>query len=158
LEFVKENYPVKVCDFIIANDFTGSMYNQINYAGYLIWRLSPEYHKVFTDSRYDVFGDRFVWDEQIIQLGIDRNPRGHNWDDLLEKYAINFIVITRDAPLNVRLSNHAGWRLVYWWIPPRAANTLRGYNIYVRNTPENQVLIERCEKSFGLLLERAPYD
>lgn len=151
MEFRKANYPVKVCDFIIANDFSGNMYNQINYAGYLIWRLSPEYHKVFTDSRYDVFGDKFVWDEQRIQLGIDRNARAYGWDDLLDlKYRINFIVISRDAPLNVRLKDHPRWRLVYWWIPVGAVSSLAGYNIYVRNTPENQALIARCENSFRL--------
>jgi hypothetical protein len=158
MEFRQENYPVKVCDFIIANHFSGRMYNQINHAGYLIWRLSPEYHKVFTDSRYDVFGDTFVWEEQRIQMGIYWDAPGYNWDELLEKYAINFIVITRDAPLNARLGNHAGWRLVYWWIPTRAANPMRGYNIYVRDIPENQALITRCENSFRLFSERDHYD
>lgn len=158
MEFRQENYPVKVCDFIIANDFSGNMYNQINDAGYMIWRLSPEHHKVFTDSRYDVFGDRFVRDEQIIQLGIDRNPPGHNWDDLLGKYAINFIVVSRDAPLNERLKDRPNWRLVYWWIPARAASSLAGYNIYVRNTPENQALITRCDNSFRFLSGPSRYE
>lgn len=159
MEFRQENYPVKVCDFIIVNNFSGRMYNQINYAGYLIWRLSPEYHKVFTDSRYDVFGDKFVRDEQRIQRGIDRNAPGHNWDELLDlKYGINFIVISRDAPLNVRLKDHPDWRLVFWWTPLRSASSLAGYNIYVRNTPENQALIARCENSFRLFSARDRYD
>jgi len=159
MEFRQGNYPVKVCDFIIANDFSGNMYNQINYAGYMIWRLSPEYHKVFTDSRYDVFGDKFVWDEQRIQLGIDRSAPAYSWDELLDlKYGINFIVISRDAPLNVRLKDHPDWRLVFWWIPLRSASSLAGYNIYVRNTPENQALIARCENSFRLFSVRDRYD
>jgi len=150
MEFRQENYPVKVCDFIIVNNFSGRMYNEINYAGYLIWRLSPEYHKVFTDSRYDVFGDKFVGDEQRIQKGTYWDSPGYNGDELLEKYASNFIVISRDARLNVRLKDHADWRLVFW--------SLAGYNIYVRNTPENQALIARCENSFRLFSARDRYD
>ncbi|HPB32507.1 MAG TPA: hypothetical protein PLB62_13715, partial [Candidatus Sumerlaeota bacterium] len=69
--YYESRYPVKEADFILANDFQGRMYNQINYAGYLIWRMSPESHKVFTDSRYDIFGGRFMRQEQAVQQGID---------------------------------------------------------------------------------------
>lgn len=156
-EFSKSSYPMEVCDFIIANKFTGNMYNQINYAGYLIWRLSPEYHKIFTDSRFDIWLDRFVWDEKIIEGGIERNAPGKNWYDLLEKYNINFIVITRDAHLNYVLKDNPNWRLVYYWLQPYSASQFAGWNIYIKNVPENQTLIERCERSFESLRRLRQY-
>ena len=124
------------------------MYNQINYAGYLIWRLSPEHHKVFTDSRYDIWADRFVWDEKAIEAGLERNPPGRNWYELVEKYAINFMVITREAPLNRVLKDNPEWVLVYYWIDPRSRSQFAGWNIYVRNTSANQSLIQRCNRRF----------
>lgn len=153
MEYKKLNYPAEACDFILANKFHGNMYNQINYAGYLIWRLSPEHHKVFTDSRFDIWADRFVWEEKAIEAGLERHPQGQNWYELVEKYKINFMVITRDAPLNRVLENNPDWVLVYYWIDPRAYTQYDGWNIYVKNTPENQALIQRCNRKFENLLK-----
>lgn len=157
-EFVKSNYPVEVCDFIIANKFSGNMYNQINPAGYLIWRLSPEYQKVFTDSRFDIWLDRFVWEEKIIEGGIERNQPGKNWYDLIEGYKINFIVITRDAPLNYVLKENPQWTLVYYWLDPYSASQFAGWNIYIKNVAQNKELIERCQRSFENLQKFRQYE
>lgn len=147
--FYERNYPVPEANFIIANEFTGKMYNQINEAGYLIWRLSPEHHKVFTDSRYDIFGGRFMRHEQIIQNGYDRkiSPDDPTWDDLLDLWKVNFILITADAPVNPLLRESGKWRLVYHRLPPNALTTRDGYKIYIRDIPENKDLIERCLRS-----------
>ncbi len=151
--YIRENYPTEACDFIITNNFNGHMFNQINFAGYIIWRLSPERHKVFTDSRYDIWGDTFLWDEKYIEGGVTRNPPGKNWYDLVDKYDINFILITRDAHLNRILQEDDEWVLVYWWIHPESASPFGGWNIYVKNVPENKALIERCKASFQSLLQ-----
>ena len=121
------------------------MYNQINYAGYLIWRLSPEYHKVFTDSRYDIFGGKFMRHEQIIQNGFDRKvfPGDQTWDELLDYWSVNFILITADAPVNPLLEGSGKWRLVYHRLSPAASSFREGYRIYVRDVSENKDLIER---------------
>ena len=39
------------------------MFNHDNFAGYLIWRLSPEHMPVFTDSRYDLWGSKYAKEE-----------------------------------------------------------------------------------------------
>lgn len=147
--YYEGNYLVPEANFIIENQFKGRMYNQINDAGYLIWRLSPEYHKVFTDSRYDIFGGRFVRHEQIIQNGIDRklSPEDKTWDELLELWNVNFILITADAPVNPLLKDSGIWRLVYHRLPQYAQTTRAGYKMYIRDIPENKNLIERCLRS-----------
>jgi len=148
--YYEENYPVAEANFIVANNFTGRMFNQINEAGFLIWRLSPEYHKVFTDDRYDVFGGLFMRQEQIIQNGIDRKVSfsDQTWDELLDYWRVNFIVITADAPVNGLLENDGRWAQVYHRLPPNAISSREGYKIYVRNLPGNKDLIERCHRSF----------
>ncbi len=151
--YYANRYPVLEANFIIANKFTGRMFNQINDAGYLIWRLSPEYHKVFTDSRYDIFGGKFMRQQRIIEAGLDRKV-SHNdwtWDELLDRWRANFILITADAPVNELLEESGRWQLVYHRIPPRARSAREGYKIYVRNIPPNKELIERCRRSFAVM-------
>jgi hypothetical protein len=54
---VEAAYPVEVCDFILKAKLPGPMLNEdVNYAGYLIWRLSPDPYRVYTDSRFDIHG------------------------------------------------------------------------------------------------------
>ena len=155
--FYESNYLVREADFIIANRFSGRMYNQINDAGYLIWRLSPEYHKVFTDSRYDIFGGRFMRQEQIIQNGIDikRYPEDATWDELLEKWNVNFILISADAQVNPLLKESGKWKLVYHSLPPHADSSRAGFKIYVRDIPENKDLIARCLRSLPSMIPPA---
>ncbi len=59
----KTRYPVKAVNFLIRNNVPGPMFNHDNFAGYLIYRLSPEHLKLFTDSRYDLWGSRYAKEE-----------------------------------------------------------------------------------------------
>ncbi|HOE63119.1 MAG TPA: hypothetical protein PKW18_09180 [Candidatus Sumerlaeota bacterium] len=149
--YYENSFPVAEANFIAANNFSGRMFNQINDAGFLIWRLSPERHKVFTDSRYDIFGGKFMRHEQIIQLGLDRKiyPDDETWDELLERWKVNFIVISADAPVNSQLEKSGSWEMVYHRLPRYARSSREGYKIHIRNVPENKDLIERCRRSFS---------
>jgi hypothetical protein len=158
-EFVKKNYPVEPCDFIIQNHFTGRMFNQINFAGYLIWRLSPEYHKVFTDSRYDIFGGRFVRDEQIVESGYESPNGAYGWQTVLDKYNINFLLVSNASGLTQRLGNeNPSWKLVYYWRYQGPGARPDEYNIYVRNVPENQQLIKHCLDQFEVIKRLKGYE
>ncbi len=158
-EYEKDGYPIELTNFILSNPFHGNMYNQINYGGYLIWRLSPEKHKVFTDSRFDVFGSKFIWDMMDIENGVDYGPDWRNYENLLDKYEINFVVVTRGAKLNSDLENNPKWRLVYFWLAPNATSTDNGYSIFVKNTKENMELINASIKCFEPIAasKRRPY-
>jgi hypothetical protein len=50
-----ERYPVKACDFIRQNHLTGSIFNNYQWGGFLIWYL-PDY-PVAIDDRQDLYGD-----------------------------------------------------------------------------------------------------
>ncbi len=58
--YLKERYPTQAVDFIERFEIPGPMFNDDNFAGYLIWRLSPEKLKVFTDSRFDMWGSYYA--------------------------------------------------------------------------------------------------
>lgn len=61
--YIPEAYPKNAVDFIVRYDIQGPIMNHDNYAGYLIWRLSPEKMKIFTDSRFDMWGSKFAKEE-----------------------------------------------------------------------------------------------
>ena len=153
------NYPVEVADFILSNPFEGKMFNQINYAGYLIWRMSPEKHKIFTDSRFDIFGSKFIWDMMDIEAGVDYSSVGRNYEDLLNKYQINFVVVERGARLNYKLENNPDWKMVYFYLSTYAQSTDSGYSIFVRNVEENKKLVDSCQKCFKSIIriKKRPY-
>ncbi len=133
--FRVNDYPVRAANFILQNDFHGNMFNEINFAGYLMFSLYPK-HKVFTDNRFDLFGSKFLPDfYQIDEAG----PR---WQETLDKYNINFIILERDSKLNMVLQYNTGWVRVYF--DPR-------YVIFVKNIPQNSDLITRCHESLHRL-------
>ncbi|MFB3895468.1 MAG: hypothetical protein ACE14V_04110 [bacterium] len=129
----KHDYPVYASDFILANDFTGNMFNEINSSGYLMWRLYPK-HLLFTDNRFDIFGSKFLKDFYAVTEVWD------NWQQVLDKYKINYFIISKDSMLDRALAKTAGWVKVYYDY---------GYVIYVKDIPENKELIDRCNKTFA---------
>lgn len=174
--YYPDQFPKDVCDFIIANGFEGRMFNPINVAGYMIWRLSPEPHKLFTDSRFDVFGDRFVWHEEAVREGKERDDwarldpddrtaqhkrervESAGWADILDQWNVNFIVAERSWDLvktqKLRLSGN--WERVFYWLKPPFRDPYDGYEIFVRRTDANRELIRRCRLSFEQLQKRDP--
>lgn len=172
MTYVEANFPKDVCDFIVANEFRGRMFNPINSAGYLIWRLSPETHKLFTDSRFDIFGDKFVWHEWAVRHGIEDDDwdriawekvglteaEGQHvrdlcgsagWPEILDRWKIDFIVAERSElswPVRPKLLLSSEWQHVFFWIKP--FDPSNGYDIFIRQTEENRQLIERCKRSF----------
>jgi hypothetical protein len=68
--YIEEKYPVDSVNFLIhnikQNQLSGPMMNDHHFAGYLIWRMSPEYMKLFTDSRFDIWGSRLVKEETSV--------------------------------------------------------------------------------------------
>ena len=62
--YIPGMYPENTVNFILYNNLQGPMFNHDNFAGYLIWRLSPEKIKLFTDSRYDLWGSQFAKEEE----------------------------------------------------------------------------------------------
>ncbi len=82
--YVRDRYPVDAANFILRY-LKGPMFNHDNFAGYLIFRMSPEVMKIFTDSRYDLWGSRYAKEElavfylREIPLGA-YDEKGEWWD------------------------------------------------------------------------------
>jgi hypothetical protein len=82
------------------------MLNDWAFGGYLIW-AAPD-HPVFIDGR----GDVFEWTGVMSDFGrwalLQDDPRV-----LLDKYKIDFCVLSPDAPMSHVMPLLSGWRTVY---------------------------------------------
>ncbi|MGO8720245.1 MAG: hypothetical protein ACLQMO_13685 [Acidobacteriaceae bacterium] len=98
--------PVEAVRFLQLHRLSGPMLNDYVYGGYLIW-AAPEY-PVFIDGR----GDVFEWTGVLAQFGrwatLQSNP-----NTLLDKYGINFCLLTRTSPMAHVLPLLPNWKSVY---------------------------------------------
>jgi len=142
------DYPMAAVQFILSARLPGRMYNRNNISGYLIWALSPEHYKVFTDSRFDVFGGDFLMDELSIAKGAEsahgerlylmpyRTPL-RDWRAVVDAWRINWMILERGEEVNRTLARPgSGWALIY--ADP-------GYAIWLKRTPGNRPWIDKYE-------------
>jgi hypothetical protein len=103
---VEEQSPVKAVQFIRTHHLSGPMLNDYPFGGYLIW-AAPEY-PVMMDGRTDVY----EWSGFLGEFG--------NWATLqsdpnllLEKYKVNFCLLTLQSPMVHVLPLLHEWKIVY---------------------------------------------
>jgi hypothetical protein len=136
--YVRENFPSTVADFVELADVRGRMWNENNYAGYLIWRLAPE-RKVFSDSRFDIFGGDIMRAEQEIAMG---NV------GLLDRYDVQWVITRSTKVLSLILSEDGDWKLAAQWP--------EGWEVWIRDTAANAEMIERARSTAPLAGAHAP--
>ena len=98
--------PVKAVEFIRTHHPPGPMLNEWIDGGYLVWAL-PEYPD-FIDGRADVF----EWSGVMADFGqwatLQAPPTA-----LLDKYHVNFCLLTRGSPMSYVLPLLPNWKSVY---------------------------------------------
>lgn len=166
--YVRANYPADLSDLVELSDLHGNMFNENNYAGYLIWRFSPEPHRVFSDSRFDIFGgDIQRVERQIIQGAVYMDETGRLvdlWSDLLDEYDVQWLITRGGAGLSRRLhdqepgaNGEAPWQLgAAWGARPGVPQEWWGWQIWVRNTDENRAMLGRLRSNAPLAGAWAP--
>jgi hypothetical protein len=87
----RAEFPVEAVEFFEGNNETGQIFNEYNWGGYLIWNLRD--FTVFVDGRTDLFGD------EIIGEWIEISKAENNWQNKLDHWEINYILIRPDRPL-----------------------------------------------------------
>jgi hypothetical protein len=106
IRMTEENSPVKAVEFIKANHLSGPMLNDYGDGGYLIWAM-PE-HPVFVDGR----GDVFEWTGVLAEFGqwamLQTDP-----NKLLDKYSIQFCLLTPQSPMAHVFPLMHNWKSVY---------------------------------------------
>ena len=97
-------FPEAAVDWIELDERTEDrIFNSYNWGGYLIWRGYP----VYVDGRADVYGDAGLlrWAQTYrVEPG---------WEDPLDKYEVDLVLVESDSQLAAKLANAPGWGLIY---------------------------------------------
>ncbi len=100
------DFPVHAVNYLKEKHLTGTIFNDFNWGGYLLWYRYPE-NKVFIDGRVDMYIDNTIEDYLTI---IKAQPGALS---LLEKYEPELILINKNKPLNELLKHSLTWKPVY---------------------------------------------
>jgi hypothetical protein len=136
---VGSKYPEKAVKFLKESGIRGNMFNPLDWGGYLMWYLYPDY-KVFTDGRG--LREDVVVQASKIMAAVKNDVRGMpEWKAHLEHYNVSMIVTYsvehfsgRLLPLIPALLNNPEWNLIY-------VDELS--LVFARETPENSTSISK---------------
>jgi len=103
---VDQHSPVRAVEFMQSHHLSGPMLNEYVYGGYLIW-AAPD-HPVFIDGRGDIFEWAGIFREFAGWATLQNDP-----NQLLDKYGINFCLLSRDSPMAHVLSLLRNWKVAY---------------------------------------------
>lgn len=104
-EHFHDTLPMDAVSYIQEQSPPGKIFNSYNWGGYLLWAL-PEY-PVFVDGRTDLYNDELI-DEWVLVM-----RAGDGWQDVLDQYGVNLILIEAGSTLDRVLEREQGWERVY---------------------------------------------
>jgi hypothetical protein len=101
----RDNLPFGAVDYIKDNKPEGKLFNPYNWGGYLLWGLQD--YPVFVDGRTDLYNDEII-NKWITVVRVD-----DGWQDILQEYDINLVLIEPDSLLDRTLIQEQSWEAVY---------------------------------------------
>ena len=104
-----ENYPVGAADYLAAHPEIGTrMYNQYGWGGYLAYRFYPD-----PNRRVFIFGEVALMGDDLLNEYEDVQTLRPDWQQVLDKYRVDYIVYNRGEALANVLAIDPDWKLVY---------------------------------------------
>jgi hypothetical protein len=104
-EFDPKSYPAAAVE-VLRRDATARVFTHDEWGDYLIWRLYPT-GKVFVDGRSDFYGDDLE-NKYIDVLSVKKG-----WEQILDGFGVNTILLPPSLPLTGVLKESSRWRAVY---------------------------------------------
>lgn len=99
-------FPVAAVNWLENNPPEGNVFNHFPWGGYMLYRQWPE-TLVFIDGQTDFYGEILTREyEQVITLS-------GNWEQILEKYQVDWMLIPEGSILAEALIEHTGWQTLY---------------------------------------------
>jgi hypothetical protein len=99
-------FPVGGAAYLRENHLRGNLFNQFEWGGYLIYADFPE-QRVYLDGRPDMYGNA-LFDEYVSVVNL--HP---GWQQVLDRRAIQLVLVDRDGPLSTALEREPGWAELY---------------------------------------------
>jgi hypothetical protein len=104
-EYDPKSYPAAAIE-VLRRDPSARVFTHDEWGDYLIWRLYPA-GKVFVDGRSDFYGDDFE-NKYIDVLNVK-----HDWQQILDGFGVDTILLPPGAPLSGVLKESSRWHVVY---------------------------------------------
>ena len=98
--------PLEAIQFLKDHPLKGHIFNDAQFGDVMIWHIGSTI-PVFVDTRYDMYGDRFIREYQILRFS---EPACL---DIIQKYAIENIFVPTDSQLIKTLSKDQDWHELY---------------------------------------------
>jgi hypothetical protein len=106
--FLPGTMPVQAVDWLQKNPQDGKMFNHFIWGGYILYRMWP-HETVFIDGQTDFYGEALMREYfDVINLSAD-------WESILDKYDVSWLIIPRDETLAKYLSSvdDDAWNVIY---------------------------------------------
>lgn len=105
----RASYPVAAADWLVAHPEVGTrMYNQYGWGGYLAYRLYPDQNR-----RVFIFGEAALMGDPLLNEYEDVQTLRPDWEQILDKYHVDYVVYNRGEPLANVLALDPRWTLAY---------------------------------------------
>jgi hypothetical protein len=105
-EYDPKKYPEAALSVLADRGPLGTIFADDEWGDYLIYRMYPE-AKVFVDGRFDLYGESFT------KKYLDVLNARYGWQETLDRYGVDTVLLRVDTPLAGALKESARWRPVY---------------------------------------------
>jgi hypothetical protein len=105
-QFMPEVFPVDAVNWLETEEISGRIFNYFQWGGYLLYRLWPEF-PVFIDGQTDFYGEEMTKKYETVITGAP------GWNEVLDAYRVNFVMIPPGVNLDSALKGSGGWELIY---------------------------------------------
>jgi hypothetical protein len=106
--FLPDKMPVQAVDWLQKNPQDGKVFNQFIWGGYILYRMWPT-ETVFIDGQTDFYGEALMREYfDVINVSAD-------WENILDKYDVSWLLIPRDETLARYLYSvdDDSWNVIY---------------------------------------------
>jgi hypothetical protein len=98
-------FPVQAVDWLNQHPQEGHMFNEFDWGGYLLLKLSPR-QQIFMDGHTHIYGEALTREyETVVYLG-------DGWRETLDKYQIKWAIVRSSSSIAQALEEE-GWSVVY---------------------------------------------
>ena len=105
-QYDPKQYPEAALSVLGDRGPSGTIFADDEWGDYLIYRLYP-HTKVFVDGRFDLYGESFT------KKYLDLLNAKFGWQETLDRYGVDTVLLRVDTPLAGALKESRRWRPVY---------------------------------------------
>ena len=100
-----KNYPEAGVEYVAANDPASRIFATYHWGGFVLDKLQRSH--VFIDGRSEFYGDA------LLQTYEDVMNRKDGWQQTLDSYGVNVVIVEKDSGLAGSLDGDSGWQRAF---------------------------------------------